>query len=71
MVYRCYQDAAEPPLAPVTQVFNIAVWFFFLFVYSCCVRTPLDSINPNKKFDFWEIALYTMAASFLMEGTTR
>jgi len=65
-----FWDHMEPHRLCVPRyqnLFNIAVWFFFLFVYSRCVQTPLESINPNKKFDFWEIALYTMAASFLIE----
>ncbi len=46
----------------------MTVWVFFLFVYSQCVQTPLDSLDPDKSFDIWEIALYGMAASFFVEG---
>ncbi len=45
----------------------MAVWIFFLFVYSQCVQSPLDSLDPDKAFDIWEILLYGMAASFFLE----
>ena len=35
------------------------------------VREPLDRLNPLRgHLDFWEIALYFMALTFLFEGAS-
>lgn len=65
-----FWDHIEPHRLCVPRyqnAFNMTVWVFFLFVYSQCVQTPLDSLDPDKSFDIWEIALYGMAASFFVE----
>jgi len=50
------------------NLIRIVIWFFFLFVYSQAVREPLDRLDPLlSHLDFWEIALYFMALTFLVE----
>lgn len=48
---------------------RIAIWLFFLIVYSQAVREPLNRLDPLlSHLDFWEIALYFMALTFLFEN---
>ncbi|KAF9464883.1 hypothetical protein BDZ94DRAFT_1296902 [Collybia nuda] len=52
------------------NIFRILVWFFFLVVYSQAVREPLEKLDSaHLSFDEWEIILYTMALSFIVEDT--
>lgn len=47
---------------------RIVIWLFFLLVYSQAVREPLNRLDPLlSHLDFWEIALYFMAVTFLFE----
>ncbi|KAK8861535.1 hypothetical protein IAR55_002357 [Kwoniella newhampshirensis] len=47
--------------------FRVVVWFVFLFVYSQSVQSPLDTIDPERNWNAYEVILYTMAVSFLLE----
>ncbi|KAG6830324.1 hypothetical protein H0H92_001259 [Tricholoma furcatifolium] len=50
------------------NMFRIAIWLFFLVVYSQAVREPLERLgDPNPRLDAWEVILYVMALSYAME----
>ncbi|KAJ3808048.1 hypothetical protein F5876DRAFT_46817 [Lentinula aff. lateritia] len=52
--------------------FRIVVWLFFLFVYSQAVRQPVERLaDPSymNTMDAWEVILYVIALSTLVEGT--
>ncbi|KAF8165552.1 calcium activated cation channel [Crassisporium funariophilum] len=50
------------------NIFRIAVWLFFLVVYSQAVREPLERLDEaHKSLDDWELVLYIMALSFIIE----
>ncbi|TYJ58757.1 hypothetical protein B9479_000593 [Cryptococcus floricola] len=49
-------------------VFKILVWFVFLFVYSQTVQSPLEHFDADRKWDFYEVLLYILSGSFLIEG---
>jgi hypothetical protein len=54
------------------NIFRIIIWIFFLVVYSRAVREPLDKLDENHLYiDEWEVVLYFMALSFLIEDTYR
>jgi len=59
-------SAATDRLA-LPQLFSIATWLFFLFIYSQAVQTPLDS-QDEKALSVWEWILYILAISFLIDG---
>ncbi|KAJ3758886.1 calcium activated cation channel [Lentinula raphanica] len=51
--------------------FRIVVWLFFLIVYSQAVRQPVERLaDPSytNTMDAWEIILYVIALSTLVEG---
>ncbi|KAI5450878.1 Calcium channel yvc1 [Naganishia albida] len=52
------------------NIFSIAVWCFFLAVYSQAVRTPLEN-QPAQRLDWLEILLYILASSFFVDGLNR
>ncbi|KJA29836.1 hypothetical protein HYPSUDRAFT_60682 [Hypholoma sublateritium FD-334 SS-4] len=50
------------------NIFRIAVWLFFLVIYSRAVREPLQRLDINHKgLDESEIILYTMSLAFIFE----
>ncbi|KAF8812231.1 calcium activated cation channel [Phlegmacium glaucopus] len=50
------------------NIFRVLVWLFFLVVYSQAVREPLEKLNESHKgFDGWEIILYVLSLSFIVE----
>ncbi|WWD16556.1 hypothetical protein CI109_100983 [Kwoniella shandongensis] len=51
--------------------FRVVMWFVFLFVYSQSVQSPLDTIDPERNWNPYEIILYIMAFSFLLEETVK
>ncbi|WVF67133.1 hypothetical protein IAT40_001878 [Kwoniella sp. CBS 6097] len=48
-------------------MFRVVVWFIFLWVYSQSVQSPLDTLDPERNWDAFEIILYLMAFSFFLE----
>ncbi|WVQ73691.1 hypothetical protein IAR50_003271 [Cryptococcus sp. DSM 104548] len=52
-------------------VFKILVWFVFLFVYSQTVQSPLEHFDANRKWDFYEVLLYILSGSFLIEEAVK
>ncbi|THH13643.1 hypothetical protein EW146_g6604 [Bondarzewia mesenterica] len=47
---------------------RIAIWLFFLAVYSQAVLEPLDPMDPfHRRLDNWEIVLYVMSLAFALE----
>ncbi|KAF8914195.1 calcium activated cation channel [Gymnopilus junonius] len=62
-------DPARLSVPRYQNIFRIAMWLLFLFVYSQAVREPLERLGDAHKFlDNWEIALYVLALSFIVEG---
>ncbi|PPQ64620.1 hypothetical protein CVT24_008357 [Panaeolus cyanescens] len=52
------------------NIFRIVVWLFFLVVYSQAVREPLEKLNDSHRgLDEWEVVLYFMSLSFILEDT--
>ncbi|KAF8827041.1 hypothetical protein HHX47_DHR5001051 [Lentinula edodes] len=54
--------------------FRIVVWLFFLFVYSQAVRQPVERLaDPSymNTMDAWEVILYVIALSTLVEDMNR
>ncbi|KAH7100530.1 calcium activated cation channel [Auriculariales sp. MPI-PUGE-AT-0066] len=66
-----YLDPSRLGVPRYQSQLRIAIWFFFLAVYSQAVRTPLigerQGIEPNRVFDVWEGLLYGMAFAFSLE----
>ncbi|PFH51286.1 hypothetical protein AMATHDRAFT_3139 [Amanita thiersii Skay4041] len=61
-------DASRLAVPRYQNIFRIVVWLIFLAVYSQAVREPLERLNPSHKYlDVWEIILYILALSFLVE----
>ncbi|KAJ7180384.1 calcium activated cation channel [Mycena crocata] len=64
-------DPARMSVPRYQNMFRIVVWLLFLLVYSQAVRQPLERSQGTADFDEWEIALYTLALSFLFEDINR
>lgn len=61
-------DVSRLSVPRYQNIFRIFVWAFFLVAYSQAVREPLDKLDANHlSFDPWEIVLYFMALSFIIE----
>ncbi|KAJ3544692.1 hypothetical protein NMY22_g2688 [Coprinellus aureogranulatus] len=61
-------DVSRLSVPRYQNMFRIVIWIFFLVVYSQAVREPLDRMDPDKtSFDEWEIILYFMSLSFIIE----
>ena len=69
----CFYRLPEPQADDIFPQSHcrIAIWLFFLVVYSQAVRSPLqgkqERIDPNRVFDEWEGILYAMALAFSIE----
>ncbi|KAG2013304.1 calcium activated cation channel [Coprinopsis cinerea AmutBmut pab1-1] len=50
------------------NMFRIVIWLFFLVVYSQAVREPLEKAQ-DQHWDGWEVILYFMSLSFIIEDT--
>ncbi|TIC50748.1 hypothetical protein E3Q04_03994 [Wallemia mellicola] len=50
---------------------RIVIWLGFLAIYSLSVQSPTEQLNPEKTFDFWEVLLYGMSISFLLEEANK
>lgn len=62
-------DPSRLAVPKYQNYFKIAVWLFFLAVYSIAVREPLDKIDPNnQRIDAWEVILYVLALSFSLDN---
>ncbi|KXN86125.1 Calcium channel YVC1 [Leucoagaricus sp. SymC.cos] len=64
-------DASRLSVPRYQNIFRVTVWLFFLVVYSQAVREPLDKIDVTHSFDAWEIILYVMSLSFILEDTLK
>ncbi|KAJ7228413.1 hypothetical protein GGX14DRAFT_612754 [Mycena pura] len=64
-------DPSRMSVPRYQNMFRIVVWLSFLFVYSQAVRQPLERSTGPRRLDEWEIILYTMALSFLLEDVNR
>ncbi|KAE9409981.1 hypothetical protein BT96DRAFT_962045 [Gymnopus androsaceus JB14] len=65
-------DPARLCVPRYQNFFRIAVWLFFLLSYSQAVRQPVERLaDPSytNEMDAWEITLYILALSTLIEGT--
>ncbi|WVR03896.1 hypothetical protein IAU60_000895 [Kwoniella sp. DSM 27419] len=65
-----FWDHVEPQRLSVPRYqtfFRILVWFVFLWVYSQSVQSPLDTMDPSRNWDAFEVILYLMSFSFLVE----
>ncbi|KDR83970.1 hypothetical protein GALMADRAFT_236519 [Galerina marginata CBS 339.88] len=61
-------DPARLSVPRYQNIFRVAVWLFFLGVYSRAVREPLEQLNDaHKVLDEWEIVLYLLSLSFIVE----
>ncbi|PPQ77679.1 hypothetical protein CVT25_011114 [Psilocybe cyanescens] len=61
-------DPARLSVPRYQNIFRIAVWLFFLVVYSRAVREPLERLDyAHRVLDGWELVLYIMALSFTIE----
>lgn len=61
-------DVSRLSVPRYQNIFRIFIWFFFLGVYSQAVREPLDKLDPDQtSFDNWEVVLYVMSLSFVIE----
>ncbi|KAF9651096.1 hypothetical protein BDM02DRAFT_3267407 [Thelephora ganbajun] len=64
-----FLDPSRLAVPKYQNYFKIAVWLFFLAVYSIAVREPLDKIDPNNQhIDPWEVILYVLALSFSFDN---
>lgn len=59
-------DVSRLSVPRYQNIFRICIWLFFLGVYSQAVREPLERAH-DLHWDGWEIIMYVMALSFLIE----
>ncbi|EKM79852.1 hypothetical protein AGABI1DRAFT_57071 [Agaricus bisporus var. burnettii JB137-S8] len=64
-------DASRLSVPRYQNIFRITIWLFFLVTYSLAVREPLDKIGVATVLDPWEIVLYVLALSFIVEDTLK
>ena len=62
-----YLDPSRIGVPRYQDWLRLAIWMFFLFVYSQSVQQPLEN-QKDPHFDAWEVLMYTMAVSYAMEG---
>ncbi|KAH6915117.1 calcium activated cation channel [Coprinopsis sp. MPI-PUGE-AT-0042] len=59
-------DVSRLSVPRYQNIFRITIWLFFLGVYSQAVREPLEKAH-DLHWDGWEVIMYVMALSFLIE----